>query len=194
MLLKIAIYFFFFSPQFVPADFGGSYRLGRSASTSGVRQTSIQRQNQVFHVNSPHLCCQILPAGPSLTSAEHHALVSRCPQIIASSSSMHVALQLLCSQSIASFHNADRCATCRAWLLLLSLLLCFTFACRSLLRFIMQNAAPPCRAMLCLLPLWNHCKLVCRAFLCSLVQATSSVSAGHCFTSLYRAALPWHAL
>ncbi|XP_068129980.1 neuronal tyrosine-phosphorylated phosphoinositide-3-kinase adapter 1 isoform X1 [Hyperolius riggenbachi] len=36
------------------ADFGGSYRLGRSASTSGVRQTSVQRQNQAVLSPTPN--------------------------------------------------------------------------------------------------------------------------------------------
>ncbi|KAM4687160.1 neuronal tyrosine-phosphorylated phosphoinositide-3-kinase adapter 1 [Rhinophrynus dorsalis] len=34
-------------------DFGGSHRLGRSASTSGVRQTPIQRQSQVMPPSTP---------------------------------------------------------------------------------------------------------------------------------------------
>ncbi|XP_063786180.1 neuronal tyrosine-phosphorylated phosphoinositide-3-kinase adapter 1 isoform X1 [Pseudophryne corroboree] len=40
------------------ADFGGNYRLGRSASTSGVRQSSVQRQSQAVPSPTPSL-----PAG-----------------------------------------------------------------------------------------------------------------------------------
>ncbi|XP_077327031.1 neuronal tyrosine-phosphorylated phosphoinositide-3-kinase adapter 1 isoform X1 [Lithobates pipiens] len=40
-------------------DFGGSYRLGRSASTSGVRQTSVQRQNQAVLSPTPN----VVPGG-----------------------------------------------------------------------------------------------------------------------------------
>ncbi|XP_053574336.1 neuronal tyrosine-phosphorylated phosphoinositide-3-kinase adapter 1 [Bombina bombina] len=36
-------------------DFGGSYRLGRSASTSGMRQTSIHRQNQAVSSPTPQM-------------------------------------------------------------------------------------------------------------------------------------------
>ncbi|XP_069806035.1 neuronal tyrosine-phosphorylated phosphoinositide-3-kinase adapter 1 [Dendropsophus ebraccatus] len=36
-------------------DFGGGYRLGRSASTSGVRQTSVHRQNQAVLSPTPTL-------------------------------------------------------------------------------------------------------------------------------------------
>ncbi|XP_040271264.1 neuronal tyrosine-phosphorylated phosphoinositide-3-kinase adapter 1 isoform X2 [Bufo bufo] len=48
------------------ADFGGGYRLGRSASTSGVRQTSAHRQNQNIipkwssHLSAEHYCCIVI--------------------------------------------------------------------------------------------------------------------------------------